>query len=75
MDAMAPRLLALSNATWRQQMQGVENQQFQPHPYCVVCEHMCWDEQNEACSNFGKGVCPLQITQVLEKLKLVCMVL
>ena len=56
-------------------MQGVENQQFQPHPYCVVCEHMCWDEQNEACSNFGKGVCPLQITQVLEKLKLVCMVL
>lgn len=47
---------------------------FQPEMYCLVCQHMEWDEEARRCANFDGEKCPLAIRKILESCELTCLV-
>lgn len=47
---------------------------FEPEIYCLVCQHMEWDDEARRCVNFDGEQCPLTIRRVLEGCEISCLV-
>lgn len=56
----------------KEEIQATSN--FEPEIYCLVCQHMEWDDEERRCANFDGANCPLTIRRVLAGLDMSCLV-
>ena len=54
--------------------QALETETYQPEIYCLVCQHMEWDDEARRCANFDGPDCPLTIRRVLAGFDCGCLV-